>query len=149
DTNQVAPVLLAAGVRIGRCLDLRLCRTILQHAYPDRVWPEPHWPTVVVGQQPGPTLLDGLLEEDAAADGSGEQVLAEHVRQQAVVASAPSPGRLRLLLAAESAGALIAAEIYHDGLPWDRQVHDAILTAELGPRPAPGARPERLAALAE
>src|SRR5699024_11692331 len=47
------------------------------------------------------------------------------------------------------AGALIAAEIYHDGLPWDRQVHDQILTAELGPRPAPGARPERLAALAE
>ena len=149
DTNQVAPLLLAAGVRVGRCVDLRLCRAILQHAFPDRTWPEPHWPTVAIGQQPEPTLLDGLVDEDAAVGGSGEQVLAELVRQQEVLASAPSPGRLRLLLAAESAGALIAAEIYHDGLPWDRRVHDQILTAELGQRPAPGARPQRLAALVE
>ncbi len=149
DTNQVAPLLLAAGVRVRRCLDLRLCRTILQHAFPDRTWPEPHWPAVTIGQQPEPTLLDALLEDEVRSDGSAEQVLAEHVRQQESLAAAPAPGRLRLLLAAESAGALIAAEIYHDGLPWDRQVHDQILTAELGPRPAPGARPERLAALAE
>ena len=151
DTNQLAPQFLAAGVRVQRCLDLRLCRTILQHAFPDRSWPEPHWPTVALGeQQPEPTLLDALTSEDdsPAPGASAEDVLAEHVRQQETVAAAPSPGRLRLLLAAESAGALIAAEIYADGLPWDRQVHDEILTAELGPRPAPGGRPERLAALA-
>lgn len=150
DTNQVAPLLLTAGVRVGRCLDLRLCRTILQHAFPDRSWPEPHWPTVTLGEQPEPTLLDALRDDESpGGDGSADQVLAEHLRQQQTVAAAPSPGRLRLLLAAESAGALVAAEIYHDGLPWDRQVHDQILTAELGPRPAPGARPERLAALTE
>ena len=151
DTNQVSPQLLAAGVRVHRCRDLRLCRTILQHAFPDREWPEPHWPTAPVGDQPEPTLLDALtIEEDSPAPGgSAEEVLTEHLRQQETLAAAPAPGRLRLLLAAESAGGLIAAEIYHDGLPWDRQVHDQILTAELGARPAPGARPERLATLAQ
>ncbi len=151
DTNQITPQLLAAGVRVQRCLDLRLSGTILQHAFPDRPWPEPHWPTVTLGEQPEPTLLDALAsQEDAPAPGgSAEDVLAEHVRQQETVAAAAQPGRLRLLLAAESAGALIATEIYQDGLPWDRQVHDEILTAELGARPAPGGRPERLAASAE
>ena len=152
DTRQVAPQLLTAGVRVHRCVDLRLCRTILQHAFPARLWPEPLWPTVTIGEQhPEPTLLDALVSEDDSPvpGGSAEDVLAEHVRQQETVADAPVPGRLRLLLAAESAGALTAAEIYADGLPWDRQAHDQILTAELGPRPAPGGRPQRLAALAE
>lgn len=151
DTNQLAPQLLAAGVRVQRCLDLRLCRTILHHAFPDRTWPEPHWPTVTLGERPEPTLLDALASESdsPAPGGSADEMLAEHLRQQEAVAAAPSPGRFRLLLAAESAGALIAAEIYADGLPWDRQVHDEILTAELGPRPAPGGRPQRLAALAQ
>src|SRR5690606_30594419 len=58
-------------------------------------------------------------------------------------------GRLRLLLAAESTGALVAAEMHADGLPWDVGVHDALLTRLLGERPAGGGRPARLAALVE
>ncbi|MEU4363296.1 bifunctional 3'-5' exonuclease/DNA polymerase [Promicromonospora sp. NPDC023987] len=58
------------------------------------------------------------------------------------------PGRLRLLLAAESAGALAAAEMHHAGLPWRGDIHDEILTEALGPRPRPGARPAKLEDLA-
>ncbi|WP_114560683.1 bifunctional 3'-5' exonuclease/DNA polymerase, partial [Desertihabitans aurantiacus] len=56
-------------------------------------------------------------------------------------------GRLRLLLAAESAGALVAAELKADGMPWSREVHDAELRRLLGAPGAFGARPERLEAL--
>ncbi|GAB3874839.1 hypothetical protein GCM10029964_017500 [Kibdelosporangium lantanae] len=55
---------------------------------------------------------------------------------------------LRLLVAAESAGGLTAAEMTYHGLPWDVEVHRTLLTDMLGPKPAPGARPEKLAALA-
>ena len=58
------------------------------------------------------------------------------------------PGRLRLLLAAESTGALIAAEMNHVGMPWSVQAHDALLTQLLGPRPTSG-RPAKLEALAD
>ncbi|WP_291046767.1 bifunctional 3'-5' exonuclease/DNA polymerase, partial [Herbiconiux sp.] len=57
-------------------------------------------------------------------------------------------GRIALLLAAESAGALAAAEMRHVGLPWSTTRHDAVLTDLLGPRPArPDERPARLAEL--
>src|SRR5690606_18695064 len=55
--------------------------------------------------------------------------------------------RLALLLAAESVGALIAAELTFAGLPWNAERHDAILRDILGP-PIPGGRPERMARLA-
>lgn len=150
DTRQVAPLLLAGGVRVGRCLDLRLCRAILAHAFPQEQWDRPLWAEAAPVQQ-APTLWD---QWDAGATGAAEQedgsaVLAEFWRQQSVVDGAERPGRLRLLLAAESAGALVAAEILHDGLPWDRGEHEAILTEVLGPRPRPGLRPQHMAALAE
>ncbi|WP_240644275.1 bifunctional 3'-5' exonuclease/DNA polymerase [Antribacter gilvus] len=75
--------------------------------------------------------------------------LAELTAQLGAVAASADPGRLRLLLAAESAGALAAAEMHHTGLPWRADVHDAILTEALGPRPRLGARPERLEALVQ
>ncbi|MFC7024066.1 bifunctional 3'-5' exonuclease/DNA polymerase [Promicromonospora thailandica] len=74
--------------------------------------------------------------------------VAELVAQLAAIKDSTDPGRLRLLLAAESAGALAAAEMHHAGLPWRGDVHDQILTDALGPRPRPGARPARLEALA-
>src|SRR6185312_10468567 len=61
---------------------------------------------------------------------------------------ADQPGRLARLLAAESAGALIAAEMTFMGLPWSHEAHDRILTGILGPRPAPGERPAKLQVLA-
>ncbi|WP_157002725.1 bifunctional 3'-5' exonuclease/DNA polymerase [Agromyces laixinhei] len=77
-----------------------------------------------------------------------DAVLAEHARQLALVAASERPGALRLLLAAESAGALIGAELHAAGLPWHREVHERVLETELGPRPAPGRKPARMEQLA-
>ncbi|MFC8800605.1 bifunctional 3'-5' exonuclease/DNA polymerase [Promicromonospora sp. NPDC057138] len=72
----------------------------------------------------------------------------ELAAQLAALKESTDPGRLRLLLAAESAGALAAAEMHHAGLPWRGDIHDEILTEALGPRPRPGARPAKLEELA-
>ena len=48
------------------------------------------------------------------------------------MAKLPDPGRFRLLAAAESAAALIAVEMGHEGLPWRGDVHDQILVDLLG-----------------
>jgi DNA polymerase-1 len=77
--------------------------------------------------------------------------IAEYRRQMRVLASA-SPerrGRLTYLLAAESAGGLIAAEMTHAGVPWNVEIHDSLLSQALGPRPAFGMRPVKLERLAE
>jgi DNA polymerase-1 len=55
--------------------------------------------------------------------------------------------RLQLLLAAESAGAMIAAEMQHTGVPWREDLHEQILAEHLGPRPPSGHRPAKLEAL--
>jgi DNA polymerase-1 len=52
-----------------------------------------------------------------------------------------------LLLAAESAAAMIAAEMQHTGVPWREDLHEEILTGYLGPRPPSGHRPAKLEAL--
>jgi len=74
--------------------------------------------------------------------------LTEWLLQRDAVATADDPSRIALLLAAESAGALVAAEMQYVGIPWDARRHDEILNDLLGPRPAvPGARPAQLEAL--
>src|SRR5699024_12165751 len=95
DTRQVAPLLLAAGARVSRCLDLRLCRAILAHAFPQEQWDRPLWSEAAPVQE-APTLWD---KWDPAATGAAEQydssaVLAELQRQQTVVDGAEQPGRL-------------------------------------------------------
>jgi DNA polymerase I len=61
------------------------------------------------------------------------------------------PRRFGLLVAAESAGGLVAAEMTAAGLPWRAEVHDRLLTEQLGPRPpattGPPLRPARLSGL--
>jgi DNA polymerase I len=59
------------------------------------------------------------------------------------------PAGLGLLVAAEAAGALAAAEMAAAGLPWRPEVHDAVLTELLGPRPRAGGVPARLRDLAD
>ncbi|WP_350346760.1 bifunctional 3'-5' exonuclease/DNA polymerase [Agromyces sp. G08B096] len=76
------------------------------------------------------------------------EVLAELGRQDRLIAASRSPARLRLLAAAESAGALIGVELQAAGLPWSVDVHERVLEEELGPRPVAGAKPARMAALA-
>lgn len=144
DTATAYPPLLSAGTRVARCHDLRLCARILALAAPDSDEP-PAWLSEGAHGPSQGTLLDEL---DTGTEVTPDQVAAELERQQRIVAGLPDPGRMRLLLAAESAGALIAAEMRADGLPWSRARHEEILTAALGPRPPAGYRPEAMERLA-
>ena len=77
-----------------------------------------------------------------------DSIARELERQQSMVAASADPRALRLLLAAESAGALIGAEMHAAGLPWDRAAHERVLDDALGPRPKPGFKPARVEQLA-
>lgn len=167
DTNRWYPRLLADGVRVERAHDLRLAHAILRRSpltadTPfaqralgpwDALEPAPAGPAPTVpGLAPVPAA-EGLFDlGDVVAPRvtpyDDLDPAAELVAQDEAVAASIDPGRLRFLLAAESAGALVAAEMYHTGLPWRADVHDAILAERLGPRPPLGQRPERLEALA-
>ncbi|QIG40630.1 bifunctional 3'-5' exonuclease/DNA polymerase [Microbacterium sp. 4R-513] len=142
--------LLAAGVRVGRCHDLRLCHAILRDSALVVEAPSlraaAEWDAAPVAEvEETATLfaLDDAGGATGAPDGLDE-TLEEFRRQRAALAEASDPGRLRLLLAAESAGALIAAELQAAGLPWDAAAHDRILTEILGERPAGGGLPARM-----
>lgn len=151
DTSWWYPRLLEQRVRVDRCFDLRLCHAILRSSVltaeselaraPKGPWDEP--PPVE-----RPQREEALFDFDDASAELPDPV-AEFDAQRAAVAASPSPGRIDRLLAVESAGALIAAEMQYAGLPWDARAHDAILTDVLGPRPRPGERPARLAAVLE
>jgi DNA polymerase-1 len=150
DTAAVHPRLLRAGVVVGRAHDLRLCHAVLARSRTlttplDNAGDARWLPAEVDSGVAEPTLLD--LPPDGRVLDLAE-VVAEHRRQQCAVEASTQPERLRLLLAAESAGALVAAELGHVGLPFDAEIHDARLTAVLGPRPLPGGRPAKLEALA-
>jgi DNA polymerase-1 len=64
-------------------------------------------------------------------------------------ASTEAGRRLRLLIAAESAGALIAVEMGHHGLPWRVDLHHELLADLLGEQSPVGGPPRRLAELSE
>jgi DNA polymerase I len=148
DTTRWYPALLEAGVRVERCTDLRLTHAVLRRspfvdqsllAGPDTAG----WDALQPVTASDPALFP--LEDPA----DRLDPIAEDERQRAVLATAAERGRLALLLAAESSGALVAAEMTHAGLPWRADVHERLLTELLGPRPPAGLRPavlERLAA---
>ncbi|WP_150309017.1 bifunctional 3'-5' exonuclease/DNA polymerase [Planctomonas psychrotolerans] len=155
------PELLRAGIRVDRCHDLRLCHTILRSSEltADSVLARAaagEWDVPLDDVQPstGPadsaTLFDLLAVDSPPGEDEPGTAVADELRAQlAAVAGAEAPGRIRLLLAAESAGALSAAEMSFDGLPFDAAIHDRVLTELLGSRPRDGDRPERLEALAD
>jgi DNA polymerase-1 len=143
DTTRWYPPLLEAGVRVERCTDLRLSHAVLRRSpFVDQALladvETPGWDAL----QPVTAADPGLFPLEDPADRLDP--VAEHARQQAALAASPEPGRLGLLLAAESSGALVAAEMTHAGLPWRNEVHERLLTDLLGPRPLPGHRPAEL-----
>ncbi|HEV7185495.1 MAG TPA: bifunctional 3'-5' exonuclease/DNA polymerase [Leifsonia sp.] len=154
DTKVWYPRLLAAGVRVARCVDLQLSHTILRMSAlsaESRLARSPSgaWDAASPFQDEPPVAAATLFDFDLPepADASDLRPLDEFRAQQDAVAGSTSPGRLRLLLAAESAGALIAAEMRSAGLPYSAEVHDALLTGLLGARPRAGARPAVLESL--
>ncbi len=159
-TTEWYPALLAAGVEVARCHDLSLCAAILMHsAYTasSRYTPgiavtgmhEAEQAAAARNPGPVPALRQDVLFEQAGPTGPGPDVLAAELRSQLhAVSLSPEARRLTLLLAAESAGSLIAAEMQDAGVPWDAGVHDALLTERLGPRPQGFNRPDLLEAKA-
>src|SRR4051794_1705574 len=146
DTARWYPSMLAAGVRVARCHDLRLGHHLLRRApavdvrmlegeqshYWDRLGPS-------TPSDPALFSIDHTVEH-LRAD-------LEDARQLAAVAASTEAVRLGLLLAAESSGALVAAEMTYAGVPWRGGVHERLLADLLGPRPPRGARPRKLEAL--
>ena len=123
-------------------------------------------------QPPPPPADQGALFEDPGTAAEPRQTLAglraEYAAQQEALAAAGGTTtgatgratgtatgaadghrrqRLQLLLAAESASALVAAEMQHAGVPWREELHEQILAEHLGPRPPLGHRPAKLEAL--
>ena len=147
DTSRWYPPLLAAGVRVERCVDLRLCRAILRNAVAASgsavaTGPRDAWDAPAPARAAAPR--DALFDLEPPPD--DEDPVAEWRRQRDAVAGAGDGGRLGLLVAAESVGSLVAAELSFAGLPWDREEHDRVLTETLGPR-IPNGRPAKLEAL--
>ncbi|WP_033292319.1 bifunctional 3'-5' exonuclease/DNA polymerase [Amycolatopsis jejuensis] len=156
------PALAEAGVRLGRCHDLALAEGLLL-AYEGRegesrslraAWarangeePPDDGPAFGEAGQPtlfsppGPGLPPGVTVAEAA-----RRVLAA---QEKRVAATEAPGRMRLLLAAESASALAAVEMSAAGVPWRADLHRELLEERLGPRAPAGQRPKALVVLAE
>ncbi len=174
-TQDWYPALLAAGVELERCYDLTLCGAILAHseftAHTSYARNAEKLTQDDELQQPPRTLLPlpPAADQDALFDDPGlrraprhtpEELREEYAAQQAALADARAPApagaaistdnrqqRLQLLLAAESAGAMIAAEMQHTGVPWREELHERILVDYLGPRPPQGHRPAKLETL--
>jgi DNA polymerase-1 len=161
-TAELYPALLAAGVRLDRCHDIALVESLLLN-YEGRHG-EPHglpaaWARargLPVPEDAAPPRPDGQpvlfeTEPDALPGGADplDALVAVYRTQRERIAATKHPDRFRLLAAGESASALAAAEMSHHGLPWRRDLHETLLTEVLGPRPAAGARPAKLAELAE
>ncbi|KHL05431.1 3'-5' exonuclease [Sinomonas humi] len=145
------PDLLASGVPLRRCHDLMLCATLLTHSAYAGVFATSFADVEGLASQPGslpsaaPAQGQGSLFEEPSAQGpSADELEAELAAQLAAVAASAHPGKLRLLCAADSAGALVAAEMQAAGIPWDAQTHEALLADQLGPRPRGFERPARL-----
>ncbi len=167
DAQLVYPALVRAGVRVERCHDVALAEALLVGH--EGSWGAPRslaagYARLVGSPVPadpghpgaGAAAADTLFE-DAASHGTGlppgvapiDALEAVHRFQLERVAAArgTSPG-FGLLVAAESASGLAAVEMSVTGLPWRADVHEQLLVDLLGPRPAYGGRPPRLAELA-
>ncbi len=158
-TAEVYPALLSAGLRVGRCHDVTLTERIVLGR--EGRFGEPCSAAAVHARATGgtvpaaapsfwsdqPVLFRPAEVTDHGTDVDPLEVLrAAYVDQRGRAAGNRALG---LLLAAESASALAAAEMRRTGLPWRADVHLDLLDGMLGPRPSPGQRPDRLAELAD
>ena len=159
-TADCYPRLVRAGVRVARCHDLELTEGLLL-GYAGR-WGEPRGLAaaharltggpVPADPPPRPAVPPGNAQGtlfDPAPEAPGLDALLDVYRdQQARIEATADPARFRLLVAAESAGALLATEMGVDGLPWRADVHDELLHDLLGEPSPVGGPPRRLAELA-
>ncbi|MEV4760928.1 bifunctional 3'-5' exonuclease/DNA polymerase [Micromonospora sp. NPDC049559] len=161
-TATVYPALYRAGARVERCHDVELTEALLLgHA---GRWGEPRAPAAAWARLTGAPVPPDPPPRPAAPPGDGqgalfdavpgppglglEELVRVHADQLARIAATERPGRFRLLVAAESAGALLGVEMGAAGLPWRGDVHDALLVELLGEPSPVGGPPRRLAELA-
>nr|WP_231687119.1 bifunctional 3'-5' exonuclease/DNA polymerase [Arthrobacter alpinus] len=148
------PELLTAKVRVERCHDLALCQAILVNSAYAAGTGYTQQAAVLPPESDAPppgveSVQESLFEQPSARRGWDlETVAAELGAQKAAIASSTHPSRLTLLLSAESACALVAAEMQYEGIPWREDLHRRLLNELLGPEPAGYNRPEKLDVLA-
>jgi hypothetical protein len=166
------PNLLRAGVRVSRCHDLALTEALLRSRDGQPARDEPQasgWlsePAAArpAGQAPAqPALFEAQrpgAQQQADPAAVLDAAIEAHADQQARIGQDARPAAFGLLVATESACGLAAAEMTMAGIPWQADVHDALLTEMLGSRPppltglhprsaaGPPPRPARLAELA-
>ncbi|RKN12606.1 bifunctional 3'-5' exonuclease/DNA polymerase [Streptomyces radicis] len=162
-TAAVYPGVLAAGSRVERCYDVEAAEALLlgyegswglprslSAAFARlRGLPVPEDPPPAVAETAQPSLFAaGPVPLPADADPL-EALLTVYEGQLARAGTTARPERMRLLLAAESAGTLVAAEMGRAGIPWRADIHREVLGELLGERYPGGAQPRRLAELAE
>ncbi|MCH6469056.1 bifunctional 3'-5' exonuclease/DNA polymerase [Sinomonas terrae] len=145
------PRLLASGVTLRRCHDLMLCATLLTNSAYTGAYATSFTSSDDLIEQPGslppaapPQGQGSLFEEEPVHGPSADELERELAAQLRSIADSAHPGRLRLLCAADSAGALVAAEMQAAGIPWDVETHERLLADQLGPRPRGFERPGRL-----
>ena len=152
-------------MRVARCHDLELTEGLLL-GYDGR-WGEPRALGALWARSHQLPVPADPAAFDAAPPGQGQEALFDdlppvtsafdpleattrgYADQLTRIAAVGQPGRFRLLTAAESAGALIAAEMGHEGLPWRADAHDEVLRDLLGEPPPTGGLPRRLGELKE
>lgn len=157
------PELLAANVRVEKCHDLALCQNILMYSefaaatgYLKQLTPvPPENEPIRRGIFPGgisagqESLFDAPVAIATQKSWDLAAVARELGAQKAAIASSTHPARLTLLLSAESAGALVAAEMHHEGIPWREDLHRKLLDELLGPEPSVHTHPEKMEVLAQ
>lgn len=172
--QQLYPWLLRSGVRVATCHDVALVEALLLardghfnhprsalaawsrlNGLPVPPDPPPHEPQPAsrTGHQqslfdPTPTTKPTPAPPDLTTDPLHILITVHADQIRRLRADQDNPPRIELLAAAESAGGLAAAEMAHTGLPWRNDIHDALLTDLLGPRPFAQALPRKLAELA-
>lgn len=162
-TAEIYRRLLTAGVRVERCYDVEAAEALLigheegQSGQPRSLaaaWARLHGRPVPPDAplraaetqpslfEPGPVPLPPDTDEFTA-------LLEVYAGQVARTARAEHPDRMRLLLASESAGMLVATELSRTGIPWRADVHREVLDGLLGERFPGGLEPRRMAELAD
>jgi DNA polymerase-1 len=161
-TPATYPALWRSGVRVERCHDVELTEALLLgHA---GRWGEPRGLAAAWARLTGAPVPADPPPRPAAPPGDGQGALFDtlpgpsglgldalvrvYADQHARIEAIEQVGRFRLLVAAESAGALIAVEMGGAGLPWRADVHEELLLGLLGEPSPVGGPPRRLAALA-
>ncbi|GGK89938.1 DNA polymerase I [Nocardia jinanensis] len=162
-TAEIYRSLLAAGVRVERCYDVEAAEALLigyeegQSGQPRSLaaaWARlHHLPVPADAPARAAEVQPSLFESGAVPLPAGTDeftaLLEVYAGQIARTAATEHPERMRLLLAAESAGMLVAAEMSRSGIPWRADVHRELLDTLLGERFPGGSPPRRMAELAD